>query len=79
MGALLLVEDDDLSSGAGSLVEAEYEPVELSSGNAKVPCIRWGSGGDDEERRGHRIGRAVDRRLAPMHPSRADWVLGSPG
>ena len=69
MGPLLLVEDDDLLDRLRvAQAEAEHEPVELGLGQReRALVLDRVLGGDDEERVGHRVGRAVDRRLALLH------------
>ena len=69
MGPLLLVEDDDLLDRLRiAEPEAEHEPVELGLGQReRALVLDRVLGGDDEERVGHRVGRAVDRRLALLH------------
>ena len=49
-------------------VEAEHEAVELRLGQREGALVLDRVlRGDDQERRGHRVGRAVDRRLALLH------------
>ena len=69
MGPLLLVEDHDLLDRLGiAQPQAEHEAVELRlrQGERALVLDRV-LGGDDQERVGHRIGRAVDRGLALLH------------
>ena len=66
---LLLVEDHDLLDRLGvAEPDPEHEPVELGLRQGERALVLDGVlGGDDEERVGHRVGRAVDRRLALLH------------
>ena len=66
---LLLVEDHDLLERLRvAEPDPEHEPVELGlrQGERALVLDRV-LGRDDEERVGHRVGRAVDRRLALLH------------
>ena len=80
---LLLVEDHDLLDRLGvAEPDPEHEPVELGLRQGERALVLDGVlGGDDEERVGHRVGRAVDRRLALLHRleegATASWA--SPG
>ena len=69
MGALLLVEDHDLLDRLRiAEPDPEHEAVELGLGQGeRALVLDRVLGGDDEERIGHRVGRAVDRRLALLH------------
>ena len=69
MRPLLLVEDDDLLDRLRvAEAQAEHEPVELGLGQReRALVLDRVLGGDDQERIGHRVGRAVDRRLALFH------------
>ena len=66
---LLLVEDHDLLDRLRvAEPEAQHEPVELGLGQGeRAFVLDRVLGRDDEERIGHRVGRAVDRRLALFH------------
>ncbi len=79
MGSLLLVEDHDLLDRLGiTEPDPQHEAVELGlrQGERALVLDRV-LRGDDEERVGHRVGRAVDRRLALLHAlEEADWVFG---
>ena len=69
VGPLLLVEDDDLLDRLGiAEAEPDHEPVELGLGQGERALVLDGVlGRDDEERIGHRVRDAVDRRLALLH------------
>ena len=69
MGPLLLVEDDDLLERLRvAEADAQHEPVELGLGQGeRALVLDRVLGRDDEERVGHRVGDAVDRRLALLH------------
>ncbi len=69
MRPLLLVEDDDLLDRLRvAEPDAEHEPVELRLGQReRALVLDRVLGGDDEERVGHLVGRAVDRGLALLH------------
>ena len=69
VAALLLVEDDDLLHRLRiAEPEAEHEPVELGLGQREGALVLDRVlGGDDEERRRHRVGDAVDRGLPLLH------------
>ena len=83
MGPLLLVEDHDLLDRLRvAQAEAEHEAVELGlRQRERALVLDRVLGGDDEERVGHRVGRAVDRRLALLHAleQRATGSWASPG
>ena len=69
MGPLLLVEDDDLLQRLRvAQPQAQHEAVELGLGQRERALVLDGVlRGDDEERLGHRVGRAVDRDLPLLH------------
>ena len=79
MGPLLLVEDHDLvQQRRVAEPDPEHEPVQLRLGQREGALVLDRVlGGDDEERVGHRVGDAVDRRLPLLHAlEQASWVLG---
>ena len=67
--SLLLVEDHDLLDRLRvTEPEAEHEAIELGLGQReRALVLDRVLGSDDEERIGHRVGRAVDRRLTLLH------------
>src|SRR5829696_3909925 len=69
VGALLLVEDDDLiEESRVAEPDAEHEAVELRLWEReRALVLDRVLGRDDEERVGHRVGDAVDRRLPLLH------------
>ena len=69
MAALLLVEDHDLLDRLRiAQPDPEHEAVELRLGEGeRALVLDRVLGRDDEERIGHRVGRAVDRRLSLLH------------
>ena len=69
MAALLLIEDHDLLDRQRvAQAQSEHEPVELGLGQGeRALVLDRVLGGDHQERVGHGVGRAVDRRLALLH------------